>query len=424
MYKYVLCVGTLCLVLAGCGSHQSALTQNPASRGGSTPLVVQTGKAPVQWTQFNWGDTLANPHQYDSVVIGLDHNMWYTDYNGQALIKMGMNGATHAYPLIYNGTTHYFPSSIVMGSDGKLYMDSPNLAGFIGISTANGVFSVKAIPSNDYGYVGGMTRGPDGNVWFTELAHVAKITPGGVITEFPYNDGNTANYYGSATVGADGDVWVTEYNAQVIDDIEPTTGAMTSYVLPCTPYGVVSAGDGNLYVNCSQQLVRVTTSGSTSSIFNPFNTITYPSSFTRGGDGNPWWTVSGSNEIASYNTTANSLTVLFPPTGFSADYGISAGPDGNIWALDTLGKTDIYILHVLSVSPKTLTFTGHPQTQNITVTEPGTTAWTAVSSNTGVATVVQGTPANVFKVTSVAHGTCNITVSAMFNSFVVKVTVP
>jgi virginiamycin B lyase len=171
-------------------------------------------------------------------------------------------------------------------------------------------------------------------------------------------------------------------------------------------------------------LVRVTTGGSTSSIFNPFNSINYNSAFTRGADGNPWFTVSGTNQIATYNIASNSLRVLFPPTGFSASYGIAAGPDGNIWALDTLGKTDVYIINILSVSPKTLTFTSHGQTLNLTVTEPGTTAWTATSSNVGVATVKQGTSANVFNVTSVAHGTCTVTISAMNNSFPVKVTVP
>jgi len=34
----------------------------------------------------------------------------------------------------------------------------------------------------------GITPGPDGNVWFTENAknQVAKITPSGVVTEYPF----------------------------------------------------------------------------------------------------------------------------------------------------------------------------------------------------------------------------------------------
>jgi len=58
------------------------------------------------------------------------------------------------------------------------------------------------------------------------------------------------------------------------------------------------------------------------------------------------------------------------------------------------------------------------------VTESGTAAWTATSSNTGVATVAQGSPASHFTVTSVAAGSAKITVSdAVGNSFVVHVTV-
>src|ERR1700681_2718575 len=118
MLKNRICIGALCLALAGCSGHQAA----PVPNSGKTlshakpvnPFVVQTGKTPVQWTQFAWGDTNL-PHQFDTVVAGKDKNVWYTDYNGHALIQMKMTGGTHVYPLVYNGSTNYYPSGMAVG---------------------------------------------------------------------------------------------------------------------------------------------------------------------------------------------------------------------------------------------------------------------------------------------------------------------
>jgi hypothetical protein len=66
----------------------------------------------------------------------------------------------------------------------------------------------------------------------------------------------------------------------------------------------------------------------------------------------------------------------------------------------------------LSISPGTLTFNGTAQVQTVQVTDPGTTAFT-VSGCSGVATL--GAPATgSFTVTSVAAGSCTVTVSDAF----------
>jgi streptogramin lyase len=425
MRKDRICIGALCLLLAGCGGHQLMSAPNnggsSATQNGVSPHVLQTGHVPVQWTQFSWGGTPGLPHQFDTVVSGTDKNVWYTDYNNQALIKITMTGSTHSYPLVYSGSTHYFPSGMAVGSDGKFYMTSGQSSGQIGVATTSGAFVVHAIPSGDYSYGGSATKGPDGNVWFTELAHVGKITTGGVVTEYPYSDGNTANYYGGIAAGSDGDIWVTEYNGNIIDDVDTSTGSMTSYPLPCSPNGLVTASDGNLYAACSGLILRITTGGSVTSISNPYSTDGYSSAFKLGPDGNPWFTVSGRNEIGEYKPANNSLVIYFPPstTGFS--YGLAAASDGNVWAIDATGKTNVYIVNVLGVSPAALNM--HvPNTATLTVTEPGTSSWTATSQSPGVASVVQGSPANKFTVTANGLGTTKITVKdAIGNSFVVTV---
>lgn len=427
MRKYLICVAASCLVLAGCSGHQALPAPGSHSIQPNhqlvNPYVVQTGKIPVQWTQFPWGDTNL-PNQVNGIVTGSDKNVWYTDYNGQALIKMQMSGKTTKFALAYGTGTHFYPGNLTVGADGKFYISAYANPGFIGVAKTTGSFSVTAIASGDYGYAGGLTKGPDGNVWFTELAHVAKITPGGTITEFPYADGYTTNYYGSIAVGSDGDLWVTEYGVDVIDDVDPADGSMTQYSLPCAPIGLIAANDGNLWASCNTtSLLRITTSGTYTAFANPLGTDGYPSSFTVGQDGNPWFTTSNHNMIAEFVIASLSLNVYFPPTAQGLGYALTAGPDGNMWTVDGLGKTDVYIINPLGVAPSSITFhVGN--TQTLTVTENGTTAWTATSTNPGVASVAQGSPANKFVATANGLGNTVITIKdAIGNSFAVKVKV-
>src|SRR5205085_2828191 len=58
--------------------------------------------------------------------------------------------------------------------------------------------------------VGGIARGPDGNVWFTENSanQIAVVTPAGVITEFPIPTANSLPR--RPTAGPDGNVWFPE----------------------------------------------------------------------------------------------------------------------------------------------------------------------------------------------------------------------
>ncbi len=51
---------------------------------------------------------------------------------------------------------------------------------------------------------------------------------------------------------------------------------------------------------------------------------------TAGPDGNLWFTATGAGQIGRITTTG--LVTLFPvPTASSSPFGITAGPDGNLW---------------------------------------------------------------------------------------------
>ena len=411
----------LATTLAGCSAGHEASTIGAGGPSVAQPKVVQTGSVPVNWVQFAWGS--GSTPNAQTMVLGPDKNIWYTDYSGSNLIKMTVAGVPKLFPL-KNGASTFNPDGLTVGSDGKFYVAQLS-GGAIDVVTTAGAQTIHTSPSGDTTTYGGLALGSDKAVWFVEAQHIGRITTGGAITEIPYPDGNKNNYFGSVAAGPDGDVWVTEYTANVIDDVDPVTNNITTYRIGCAPQGLIVASDGNLWTNCGSTLARITTNGTVTLFTNPFGSNTGSNEdIAVGPDGNPWFGGTSGNVIGEFNPSTNTWTYYYPPTGSGTDITMALGPDGNMWALDTNRNIDVYIPNPLNVKPNTLTFTGTGQNQTIVVTEPGTTSWTAKSSNTKIVTVTQGTSASKFTVTSVAVGKAKITVSdAVGNSFVVNVTV-
>ena len=411
----------LAAVLAGCSAGHGLSPIGSAGPGVGQPKVVQTGTVPINWVQFTWGS--ASTPNLQTMVTGPDKNIWYTDYSGSNLIKMTLAGVPKLFPL-KNGASPFNPDGLTVGSDGKFYV--AQLSGSaIDVVTTAGAQTIHTIPSGDTVTYGGLALGSDKAVWFAEGQHIGRITTGGAISEIPYPDGNTNNYYGSVAAGPDGDVWVTEFAANVIDDVDPVTNNITTYRVGCSLLGLIVASDGNLWSNCGSQLARITTNGTVTLFNNPFSTPTDNEDIIKGPDGNPWFAGSTlANVIGEFNPATNTWTYYYPPNGTGNDLAMTLGPDGNVWTLDTNRNVDVYIPNPLTVKPSTLTFTGTGQNQTITITEAGTTSWTAKSSNTKIVTVTAGSAANKYTVTSGAAGKAKITVSdAVGNSFVVAVTV-
>ena len=143
-----------------------------------------------------------------------------------------------------------------------------------------------------------------------------------------------------------------------------------------------------------------------------------------GSDSGVWFVSNTNNIIGEYNYINQTITAYIPPPSYSAVSTIAAGPDDNIWT-NANAHIDVYVLKVLTVNPKHLTFTTVGQMLSFKVSEVGTTHWTAQSSNTAVATVAQGNISRKFNVTATGSGRCVITVSdAIGNLINVKVTVP
>jgi streptogramin lyase len=158
------------------------------------------------------------------------------------------------------------------------------------------------VPFGASAYIGGITSGPDGNVWVCEYdaSKIARVTESGTITEFAVTDPGA----GPALIapGPDGNLWVTDYKLNTIRRVT-TNGTMTDFALP--PYDITN---GNL-----QTIVA-------------------------GPDGNMWFEHSGANIIGVMSTSGTLIaTYPVPTANADADF-IIAGPDGNMWFNEEVGN--------------------------------------------------------------------------------------
>lgn len=192
----------------------------------------------------------------------------------------------------------------------------------------------------------GITRGPDGNLWFTEAVgnKIGRITPSGAVTAFPldYAIGLNVRPVG-ITVGPDGALWFA-METNKIGRIT-TTGDISWYpTQPGQPHGITAGPDGALWFTyfSKKALGRMSLTGQQDDypltiygvvVDHPVNAH----SITTGPDGNLWFTEFQGDRIARYRIGARQPLTEFKLADFSRPHGIVTGPDGAMWFAATGG---------------------------------------------------------------------------------------
>ena len=185
----------------------------------------------------------------------------------------------------------------------------------------------------------GITKGPDGSMWFTEsepdgVGGIGRVTPSGVVTSFTLGLDNSPSFI---TTGPDGNLWFTEYHHDKpgsIGRITPT-GTITTYNLtayPSSPQGITVGPDGNLWFADADGAIGriVPKTGTITEYPTPDVSASSPDLITTGPDHNLWFTDEGTNAIVRFNPTTDTFT-SFALSANAQPEGITVGPDGNLW---------------------------------------------------------------------------------------------
>lgn len=196
-------------------------------------------------------------------------------------------------------------------------------------------------------FLGFITAGQDGNMWFTETVgrRIDRITPNGTIASFPVPQDEGA--IGAITRGPDGALWFTAVRAVGRITVD---GRMAFFRLPSGMQpgnAIVSGPDGALWFSTARgdAIVRLTTAGRTRTFSTPPTT-----SLAFGRDGALWFTDTSGQAVGRLTLAGEVTEFKLPPrkdrdaNGVGAPISLVAGPDGALWFTEfarRIGRIDM-----------------------------------------------------------------------------------
>lgn len=316
----------------------STISVTPSGPIGGTITSLKLTATPTIY-EYTASGTATSPL---GIVTGPDGNLWYTEYDGNKVVRMTtqnvqtpfgcgacgqlnyitkgpdgalwFNSAAAADDAIYRITTSGTPSLVALaGTDPTDIKFGPDGQAWYTLDNQSDIGSITPSGTNNTMATSGITRsiniGPNGTMWFTDVGanKIGVVSPNGTITEHAVTNVGSSNTASDGIVlGPDGNVWFTEYPGNLIGRMTPTFG-LTEYTAPSGgPRRIIVGPDSNLWfteqsgnkiatINTSG-VITVTEYGTTSGL----TAASGPCDLTIGPDGNIWFTQFSTNQIGEF----------------------------------------------------------------------------------------------------------------------------
>jgi len=268
-------------------------------------------------------------YPYD-IASGPDGNMWFTEFLGHQVARITPGGFISEFPL--GGVVSTEPEFITSGPAGSLWVN--DVDGTVHRITTRG-HDVNQYPT---GLRGGITHGPDGNLWIAAGSTIGRLTPGGKLTRFPLPGAAALRI----TTGPDGNLWFTDpvdfFTTGRIGRITPA-GVITEFPVPANidghtvPWDITAGPDGRLwFTDQFDRVGRISTDGHIKmfSVGPDGSAPSVPSGITTGPDGNLWFTVVETASIVRMSPTGT-LTTFRLPAPYAGPAFITPDRASRLW---------------------------------------------------------------------------------------------
>lgn len=274
-----------------------------------------------------------------AIALGPDGNVWVTEVMQHQIFRITPEGEATAFRV--PGDAVGVLQGIAAGPDGNIWFTSREENAIRRISPSgafNGKFDIPSratepTEGNKGAWPRGITAGPDGRMWFAEMAanKIGSVTIDGTFAEFEIPTAN-AKPYGIVT-GPDRKLWFTQSGTGKIGRIDPRTGAITEFPLSdpqSRPRDITVGPDGHLWfaMNGTNHVGRISTNGTVTEF--PLPPGSEPIGIAPGPDGNIWFTAFRSHRIGRI-TPAGVVTFFDLRTANAQPFGMAPGPGGAVW---------------------------------------------------------------------------------------------
>ncbi|MGA8575564.1 MAG: hypothetical protein WB609_07750 [Candidatus Cybelea sp.] len=245
------------------------------------------------------------------IVLGPDKNFWFAD--NLSIGRITPKGVQSKFAPDAAGYI------LATGPNKTLWFPSFDSLGDPAISSMTTSGSITNFPIPSGVFVIALALGPDNNEWFADNGHdaIGKMTPSGVLTEYELPDAQTHMPVGISK-GPDGNVWflaTDSYGTSPEAGKVTPSGTITEYQLPlnCSNVtdAIVSGNDGNLWISAfcdAYAMVSMSTAGASTAY-----AVSAPMFEMSVGTGNELW---GTFEryIVKFDTATHATARVRTPT--------------------------------------------------------------------------------------------------------------